>query len=471
MAQPLTPPPSFRVLRVRPRTRTSSDENRCSHAPPGRASEALAKVARSRKDVSSSPTRGRTRTRVARNGLTLNTNYTRPHLSLALPSCCSPPSIRGEAPLPNSDDDLIFQMSPIQSHSPTSICFDTVRKGHADSSRVKPSTVQSLSALWEKHKASLTTSSTQAHLPRTPSRRTRTNTVTQHQRGFSDTHANVTPRRTGHNDLRPQQSAKTLLDFSSALHTPHTPMSPASAQPFLYSFPNFESSPLAKARRDRARRQADKAFMRDDFLSGGLELEAKGCSTDSSFDTDLGAAQSQRPGPIRARKLHIQSGGSVSDSLDDANFISRAFQSASLDPEKDSDTDADDDADDGYFSSQRSSSVSSLSTTEAASLIHDNAFSNSLLASLHLSSRSRTRSSSSSRPRSGHISSSELSPDTSADIMMTRGRASRRATNDGQFAVSGYVGGDRRGRGRTPAPVRRNSRDTQIATAAWTDSR
>ena len=336
MAQPLTPPPSLRVLRVRTRTRTSSDENRRTHVTSGRTSEALAKVALSRKDISTSPSRGRTRSRVVRNPLTLNTAYTRPHLSLALPSCCSPPPTRGDvrAPSPGYDDDLIFQMSPIQSQSPSSLFFDASREGHKDEGRAKQSTAYSLSTLWEKHKASLTTSTSQTQTPRTPSKRTRTNTVTQHQRGFSDTHASITPRRTRQDEHQHKQSAKTLLDFSTSFHVPPSPLSPTSAEPFMYSFPNFESNSLNKARQDRARRQAGKAYTNEEYLTGDSDSASKGAGPDSILDVDMTSNLPQRLGPIKARKLRIQSGGPAPDDLDDANLISRAFQSASLDPEK-----------------------------------------------------------------------------------------------------------------------------------------
>lgn len=473
MEQPLTPPPSRRVLRVRhrPRTRTISDENRCSHTASIRPSEGSTMAIRARKELSSSPSRGRTRSRVVRNGLTLNTNHIRPHLSLALPPCCSPPPPLSEAGTTASDEDLIFQMSPIQTQSPTLLSFSAVaHEAHIESNSAKQATMQSLSALWEKHKNNITSAASHTHVPRTPAKRTRADTVTQHQRGFSDTHASVLGRRERRSEHRHVQNAKALLDFSSVLHAPPTPTSPPPAEPFMYSFPSFESSPLVKAREARARRQASKRSMNGEFLTGDSEMDRISCGNDRSLDVEMDNDYSQRLGPIRARKLRIQSGESLSEDMDDANFISHAFQSASLDPEKDNGLGADEDRefDDAYSSSQRSSSVSSSSVTDAASLNQNNPLSSSLLASFPVrpSSRSQTHSNSSSRQPSRRASPTEMNPEASAIAMMTRGRASRRASSETKQATTGCAGGYRRGRGRTPAPARRTGEEVQDPASA-----
>lgn len=475
METPLTPPPSFRALRVRvhPRTRTISDENRCTHASLTRTNNGSTAATRNRKDISCSPSRGRGRSRVVRDGLTMNTsNRPRPHLSLMLPLCCSPPPSRSDARSPVLDDDLIFQMSPIQPQSPTSMYFHAAHEVNVDSSRVERSTVQTLSALWEKHKPNVTPTIQRPHSPRTPYRRSRTGTVTQHQRGFSDTHVSVLPRHERRGDRRPQPSAKAILDLSSMLNPPLTPTSPpAVSEPFMYSFPSFESSPLAKARQARASREAGKAMLRGEFLTGGLESDSTDGGVDSSSNVEVESTYPQRLGPIRARKLRIQSGENLHGDVEDTDFISHAFRSASLDPEKDNDVELDELADafeDGYYSSQRSSSVSSSSsTTDVASFEHSSSLlSSSLLASFPVrQSRTSTRSSSRSRSRerAQRMSPSRVSPEEHTSAMESRGRTSRRTSTEIQQAAAPYAGGERRSRGRTPAPARWNG-----AGAAWT---
>ncbi|KAL5501528.1 hypothetical protein ACEPAH_8788 [Sanghuangporus vaninii] len=463
MEQTLTPPPSFRALRVRtrPRTRTTSDENECGNIATDRITEGGIASERTLKETS--PARGRTRSRVIRNGLTLNTGCLHPHFSLGLSACCSPMYSRNELPSSDGDEDLIFQMSPVQGHSPPTFYVDALRQVHADANRVRQSTTQTLSALWEKHKSSLSgTDLQQLQSPRTTKRHSHRGSFTRHQRGLSDTHATDFPRRERRGEHRPRQSAKALFDLTPIPQAPMAPPSPPAEEPFMYSFPTFDSSPLMKAREARACRQPSRTHAREEYLTDGVEPESIGGKVGVSLEPQSNGPSSQRYGPIRARNLRIQSGESLSDDMDDTNYISHAFKSTSLDPKKDTVFDGVDEGeafDNGYYWSQRSSSVSSSSTGDVTSLDHSNLFSNSLLASFPVmpSSRSRTHSSSRSHAQSRHVSQSEIDPEATATAMMSRGRTSKRGGNESRQPTGEYTGGDRRGRGRTPPGRRQNT--------------
>lgn len=467
MEQTLTPPPSFRALRVRtrPRNRTTSDENNCAKIAPDRTHEGGTVPKQTRKELS--PARGRTRSRVIRNGLTLNTNCVHPHLSLGLPACCSAMHSRNDYPSSGGDEDLIFEMSPVQSQSPSFLCFEGAHEVRADANRVRQSTMQTLSALWDKHKPSLNgTDSQQPHSPRTPKKRIHRDSFTQHQRGLSDTHATEFPRRERQGEHRQQQTARALFDFTPIHHAPLAPPSPPAEEPFMYSFPTFNSSPLLKAREARASRQASRTHVREEYLTDGVEPESFAGKVDVPMDLQSSIPSPQRYGPIRARNLRIQSGESLSDA-DDTNYISHAFKSTSLDPEKNTDLDDGEALDDGYFWSQRSSSVSSSSTGDAASLDHSNLFSSSLLASFPVrpSSRSRTHSSTRSQAQARRISPTEIDPEAAATAMMSRGRTTKRGGNESRQSTTEYTGGDRRERGRTPPPTGRSGHDSLSASS------
>ncbi|KAL5524586.1 hypothetical protein ACEPAF_9726 [Sanghuangporus sanghuang] len=468
MEQTLTPPPSFRALRVRtrPRTRTTSDENECGNIATDRITEGGIVSERTLKETS--PARGRTRSRITRNGLTLNTGFSHTHFSLGLSACCSPMYTRNELSSSDGDEDLIFQMSPVQGHSSSPFCSEGARQVRADANRVRLSTTQTLSALWEKHKSSLSgTDLQQLQSPRTPNRRSHRGSFTRHQRGLSDTHATDFPRRERRGEHRPRQSAKALFDLTPIPQAPiaMAPPSPPAEEPFMYSFPTFDSSPLMKAREARACRQASRTHAREEYLTDGVESESIGGKLDISLEPQSNVPSSQRYGPIRARNLRIQSGESLPDDVDDTNYISHAFKSTSLDPEKDTDFDGVDEGeafDNGYYWSQRSSSVSSSSTGDATSLDHSNLFSSSLLASFPVmpSSRSRTHSNSRSHAQSRHVSQSEIDPEATATAMMNRGRTFKRGGNESRQPTGEYTGGDRRGRGRTPPGRRQNTHST-----------
>ncbi|THH11658.1 hypothetical protein EW145_g492 [Phellinidium pouzarii] len=413
MEQPLTPPPSFRVLRVctRTRTRTISDENYSENTKSDGATV-------NTPALSSSPSRGRTRLRIIRNSLTLNSNLrARPHLSVAVPSCRSPPPSSKGMRSPVIDDELIFQMSPIMPQSPTAVFFNSANEVCTEPRRVEESTMQTLSALWENRKQVVEPYAVpqETHHKRPsalhmPQKRTRTGTVTQehyHHRGYSDGAANRRrERRGGH---RPQPSTKTLFDLSELLHASPTPSSPEQSDPFLYSFPSFESIPLAQARQARALRAATKMLGHDERSEVEVRIE-DGKAMD--------ATSSPRLGPIH--------------DFEDANFISHAFRSASLDPEKDDmDGEGVEEDEEGYFSSQRSSSVSSSATGATSSLNHSSILSSSLLASFPVRPASQSQSNPSSnptsrshsRPTSLRASDSESSSKIEADaVMLTRGR-------------------------------------------------
>ncbi|KAL5520049.1 hypothetical protein ACEPAG_1709 [Sanghuangporus baumii] len=463
MEQTLTPPPSFRALRVRtrPRTRTTSDENKCGNIASDRITEGGIVPERTRKETS--PARGRTRSRAIRSGLTLNTNCSHPHFPLGLPACCSPVYSRNELTSSGGDEDLIFQMSPVQSHSPSPFCLEGARQLRADANRVRQSTMQTLSALWDKHKTSLSgTDLQQLQSPRTPKRRSHRGSFTRHQRGLSDTLATDFPLRERRGEHRPQQSAKAFFDLTPIIQAPMAPPSPPAEEPFMYSFPTFDSSPLMKAREARACRQASSTHAREEYLTDGVEPESTGGNVDISLEPQSKVPSSQRFGPIRARNLRIQSGESLSDNVDDTNYISHAFKSTSLDPEKGTDFDGVDDGEafeNGYYWSQRSSSVSSSSTGDVASLDHSNFFSSSLFASFPVrpSSRSRTQSSSRSHAELHHVSQSEIDPEATATAMMSRGRTSQRGGNESRQPTGEYASGDRRKRGRTPPGRRQNT--------------
>lgn len=437
--QTMTPPPSFRTLRVhtRVRTRTVSDENKCCHGqrPTSLSSQTHSTPyhRKSLKEISSSPSRGRTRARIPGLGLTLNTScgtQANSNSSMHANSCCSPPlpqvqniSQGGDDPCSaNFDDDLIFQMSPVLSCSPPfGLTSDPVSMGPSSASsfasfdsisRIEESTTQALAALWENRKSTspdlvLQDGSRQfrspAHIHR---KRTRTDTVTQHHRGFSDSYRAPTSKSRNPR-AQPVQEVKTLLDLSSLLHT--TPSSPAENcpspsavrgrpksehEPFLYSFPNFCSSPIARARQARHKHSASRAAARGDLSFSNLGLtHSADTSLDSSlalepeaetdfvlssfhgYDLDQMEIEPPRLGPIRARKLQIQSGFeeglytkcadqqlvSMSGS-DDANFISQAFRSASLDPEQESEL-GEEDNDSSFLEHPASSSSMSISSS------------------------------------------------------------------------------------------------------------
>ncbi|KAI5119367.1 hypothetical protein M0805_008522 [Coniferiporia weirii] len=489
MEHPLTPPPSFRILRVRNRgrNRTISDENCRFQALESVKGDFSTFNAGSYVDDSSSQSRGRTRSRVVRGSLELeNDARTKPQLSVALPSCCPPP---GTAPLsPGQEEELIFQMSPILPQSPTGVFFDSVNEPRADASRVEETSMQALSALWENRKRITRPHATpkkaqysHPFAPRTPHRRTRTGTVTQeqyHQRGVSD--GAIDERRGLRNEHRPQQGVKTLLNLSGLLHTPPTPPPSEHREPFLYSFPSFESIPLMKARQARAQRAANKLLAHNGCSDGSLCIDLERCSGDDPMEgvIDTDPMCQRRPGPIRARKLRIESGESSCDDFEDANFISHAFRSESLDQEKDSGLDEEvaEEDEESYFS-QRSSSVSS-SATDATSLNHSSVLSSSLLASFPIRAASDSQYNMDSNP-SSRSQSRRASPGpsnigsgskASVDAMMKRGRLlvahSRRVSTEVRDAEL-YTGGDRRGPGRTPAPARRGVDSMHAAAAVW----
>ncbi|KAH8114674.1 hypothetical protein DFH11DRAFT_179059 [Phellopilus nigrolimitatus] len=461
MEQPLTPPPSFHVLRVRARTRTRtiSDENHCSRAPVNNKSD----VSTIHTDVSTSPLRGRTRSRAVRSSLALNSNVsTRPHLSLTMPPCCSPSPSRANPCSPSCDDELIFQMSPIQPRSPTTNFFDSVKETHSDATRVGESNMHTLSALWENRKRvaeparalerlrsnSTTTEVSQTVLPTCPL-------------GVSTTAITVRSRASKRCWISPRCSKRRRRQ-------PHLHMRTRSCT----AFPSFESSPLTKARQARARRVASKALGHGASKSDCVEPSLGSEDCDMSADTDIDTAYPRRPGPIRARNLRIQSGESLYDGArpgryaledeDDADFVSHAFRSSSLDPEKEA-MDADDVEEEEYFSSQRSSSLLASFPVHAASTSHSNP-------SSRPNSRRTSRRLSEKRSEEGSSSKSD------ADAMLTRGRSSvvrsRRASAEIQEPEQPCAGGDRRGRGRTPAPVHWSSDSMRHAAAAvWVSMR
>ena len=176
----LTPPPSFRALRVRTRTRANSysfvaqaDENKCpqceaqAQVPSAmNADESLrSHTSLLEKRFVESQSRGRSRQRLPRLGLKVDVPSTRPRqLSLVIPqsaSCCSSSvSSQNKAQSPTHEEELMFTMSPVKTHSPASLFLNNfnsdINAGNARSihelvatkSVAEQTSEKVLSALW-----------------------------------------------------------------------------------------------------------------------------------------------------------------------------------------------------------------------------------------------------------------------------------------------------------------------------------
>lgn len=566
MEQTLTPPPSFRALRVHHRThpRTHSTATKTTavtntvvggelyaynEATPTRHARA---VYRPHPELSSSPSRGRSRTRGPKTNVAAMhsaplPSRVRPPLRLAMPSSSSLPTSADHSP---NDDELLFEMSPIQSQSPTAIVFgdidgastSTGARGHRvlDVRTVEERSMHTLASLWERSQKSAAASE---HKKTTrPSLQQQSISVPlttlapsatraglgmlgkHHRRGHSDFVAgkhgvsskHERPQAPAHQ--RPDYGIKTLLDLSPLLSlsaaAPGEPVSPEEDEPFLYSFPTFHSSPLEKARQERARREG---FRRMTLPNGPgtstdslEEYEDRNCGRGRMYmradDEDM---VEKSEDPLAARGLRLDSG---SDPLlaserhlgyedEEVNFISHAFRSASLDTYGEKDTTEDDEdedeTDDAYFSSQPCSS-------SASSSVEDDVYSlertsrqevgESGIVSAHFPSapsrsrsQSRTDSQSGSRNRRDSSRGRDRRPhkerraldaiaEGDASVMAKRGRPSvarvRQAASieENAHALLGTaaVHGERRVRGRTPAPQWRLDRDQRVSPAYLT---
>lgn len=366
------------------------------------------------------------------------------------------------------EDELIFQMSPVLAQSPPRIFFDSANELRSEPLRVQQSAMQTLSVLWENHKRpsqpeSLTppTKSTKRNSPKSktmPSRRTRTGTVTQHQRVASDsaTNKSYSSRR------RSSQNAKALLDLASFVQTPPSPTSLERPEPFLYSFPSFESFELKKARKERAERAARLARGE---RSSSAETDATSASDDKGFTEEdrsqLRSEPSQNSSLIGARKLRVNSGESLDDDFESANYISNAFRSESLysvNRMSETDEGAEADYEDSFFSHGPSSVSSSEITTADHSVGSD--ISSSLLESFPL------RPPSPSNSRSKSYSRHDATSKSHSRLQVTRDALDARAELG---AVSEAEALRNRGRPRT-THFRRMSEQLQLQTPA-ADSR
>lgn len=566
MEQTLTPPPSFRALRVHhhthPRTRSTATKTTAvtntvvggelyayNESTPTRHARAADR--RPHLELSSSPSRGRSRTRGPKTNVAAMhsaplPSRVRPPLRLAMPSCSSLPTSADHSP---NDDELLFEMSPIQSHSPTAFVFGDINGASTstganahhvlDVRTVEERSMHTLASLWERSQKSAPSLEhkkiTRPHLqqesvsvPLTTLAPSATRSGLgmlgkHHRRGHSDFVAGKHGVSSKHD--RPQAPAhqrqdygiKTLLDLSPLLSlsaaSPGEPVSPEEDEPFLYSFPTFHSSPLEKARQERARREGSRRMT----LPNG-----PGTSTDSLEeyeDRNRGRGCYMRAGdednaeksedPLVARGLRLDSG---SDPLlaserqlryddEEVNFISHAFRSASLDTygEKDmtEDDEDEDDTDDAYFSSQPCSSSASSSVEDDVYSLErtsrqETGQSGSMLAHFpgapsRSRSQSRTDSQSGSRNRRDSSRGRERRPhkerraldviaEGDASVMAKRGRPSvarvrlAASIEENAHALLGTaaVHGERRVRGRTPAPQWRLDRDQRISPAYLT---
>ena len=196
-------------------------------------------------------------------------------------------------------------------------------------------------------------------------------------------------------------------------------------------------------------------------------MDASRNAVDPSVSINIKNTLPRCSATAHSRKLRIQGEESLCNDDDDVNYISRAFQSVSLEPEKEDflvDERVEDlgEEDDDYYSSQRSSSVSSESTDDE-SFVQNSVPYETLHAPfpVRASTRSETQSTSNSREERScsHSRRRRASPNAgqaeeNAHALLERGR-SRRRSAEISLQLTAYVGGDRRGRGRTPPPGRR----------------
>ena len=401
-----------------------------------------------------SPVRDRTRSRVARSHLAMNTKiYLRPDVSLALPSHGIKMGSHAVPRTPNVDDDLIFQMSPLTSQSPQSVFLSSFEEeeGHMDTYNTAEMTGQRLSTLWENH------TSHPSYPPHASHQRTRTNTITQHHRGFSDSIASKVVQTEKRYDHRIKPGSRTVLDLSSCNRAPPSSQTP---EPFMYNFPVFESSSLSRARQARALREASKSVLRAPGLGLVQNVDISGKRVESTLGNGV---REMPPRHIQSRKPRIQGEEPMCNEGDDSDYISRAFQGVSLEPEKEDMLDEQVDlcVEDDYYSSQRSSSISSESTDDDSyvqSSVPSDSFHTSF--SGRASTRSETQSSSNSREERSRSGSRRrvtnlTQTEENAHALLERGR-SRRRSAEISLHMTAYAGGDRRGRGRTPPPGRRS---------------
>lgn len=487
MEQTLTPPPSFRALRVLPRVRQSTvvDENCPPRSP---TSVKMSSPPCSLVEPCSPASRGRTRTRTIRGAhVRPSAARAKPKLQISLPA----PMLKKNGALsPADEEELIFQMSPILSQSPTRIFLTPVDELRSEPLRVQQSAMQTLSALWEKQKALArpevipppksskldSQKSTKNH------KRSRTGTVTQHNSSDNATRAARSSRR------RATENVKAPFDLSSALHAHSTPSSPERSNTSLYSFPSIEFLTLTKAQKNGEERPAKEGAGHDErhstlpiHTTKTVEIEGE------DFRRPLAEA-AQNIGPIRARKLRLQNGETLDDN-ESSNFISNAFRSASLQSTQlisESDDGVETDYEDSFFSHDPSSASSSEIATADHSVCSSE-ISNSLLESFPIRVPSTSPSQSSSRSRherfdemlqrlramrDGTDARSELGSISEAEALRVRGRPRmthfRRMSEQVQMhANTGSPQREGHGRAREPVLTRKSGSSVHSTSAAF----
>ena len=354
----LTPPPSFRALRVRNRTRATShayvapqDENKCPKCDLLSTTKSLEEPPLSlfEKRYLDAQSRGRSRQRMPRPTLRIDVPPRPRKLSLVIPQsdCCSPLPAPVKPQSPTHEEELMFHMSPVQSESPASIFLksDNVPSIHTiiatNNSTAEQTSARVLSSLWKS--------------PHGPDRRQIRDGNRKRPRP-KGCNRSVKPRRSQlyFDDMWRQLDQQTYTATSEesnmqSLPSPHSPASPE--EPFMYNFPIFNSSPLVKARIQRTRRGA-----------------AYTSSQPSPNLTSGAPAKTPNLGPIRARNLRIQSGASLfSDDEGDVKreglVLPSAFRSGSFDDSEKGYSAEFDDED--FVSAAESMSTSSASYSPA----------------------------------------------------------------------------------------------------------